>query len=313
MNPKYNIFFNTVEFSELKLAFKSLFKLNFEDEKKIKTFENKFSKLLKYKFSYSFGSGRMCFYNILCAIDAKKGDEIILPAYTCAVVSNAILYKGLKPIYVDISLKDFNQDMDEVIKKISKKTKVIYIQNTYGVDCNIKKLKKISKKKNLIFIEDNTHSLHKSKLSSLKNYFGYFSTDHSKMINTHSGGIVVCDNKKFAKTMKKIQKNTPFLKKFIVLKILITYILEFLFLSPRIFRIGKFAQSVLQKIGLMYYFQDELQLTKPDYYPCRLSSVQAELALLQISKIKKNLNHRRKIVTFLEKNLKWYNFSKKKN
>ena len=36
MSPKYNIFYNTVGFNEFKLAFKSLFKFNFEDEKKLK-------------------------------------------------------------------------------------------------------------------------------------------------------------------------------------------------------------------------------------------------------------------------------------
>ena len=311
MSPKYNIFYNTVGFNEFKLAFKSLFKFNFEDEKKIKKFEKKFAKVLDYKFAFTFATGRMCFYNILSALNVKKGDEIILPSYTCAVVPNALLYKGMKPIYVDISLKNFNQDINEVIKKITKKTKIIYIQNTYGIDCDIKKLKKIEKNFNVSFIEDNTHSMHKSKLSSLKNYYGYFSSDHSKMINTHSGGIVVCNNSKFAKVINKIQKKTPFLSRFIVLRILITYILEFLLLSPRVFSLGRIIQALLIRTGILFYFKDELQLTKPNNYPSRLSSVQAELALLQIAKINKNLSHRRRIASFLESKLKWYNFSKK--
>lgn len=312
ISSKYNIFFNTVGYSELKLAFKYMFNFDYENEKIIKRFEKTFAKVLGYKFAFTFATGRMCFYNILTAIGVKKGDEIILPSYTCAVVPNAILYKRMKPIYVDISLKNFNQDINQVIKKITKKTKIIYIQNTYGVDCDINKLKKIEKKFNISFIEDNTHSIHKSKLSSLKNYYGYFSSDHSKMINTHSGGIIVCNNKAFAKVVSNIQKKTTFLSKYTVLKILITYILEFLLLSPKIFRIGRVIQAILIKVGILFYFKDELQLVKPNNYPARLSSAQAELALLQISKIKKNLAHRRKIATFLESKLKWYNFSKKK-
>ncbi len=312
ISSKYNVFFNTVTYNEIKLAFKYLFSLDYENEKIIKKFERKFAKILGYKFAFTFATGRMCLYNILSAIGVKKGDEIILPSYTCAVVPNAILYKGMKPIYVDISLKNFNQDINQVIKKITKKTKVIYIQNTYGIDCNINKLKKIEKKFNISFIEDNTHSIHKSKLSSLNNYYGYFSSDHSKMINTHSGGIIVCNNKMFAKVISNIQKKTSFLSKYIILKILITYIMEFLLLSPKIFRVGRFIQALLLKVGILFYFKDELQLDKPNNYPSRLSSAQAELALLQILKIKKNLAHRRKIAFFLDSKLKWYNFSKKK-
>ena len=35
----------------------------------------------------------------------KKGDQIILPAFTCTVVPNAIIYAGARPIYVDIEPK----------------------------------------------------------------------------------------------------------------------------------------------------------------------------------------------------------------
>ena len=311
INKKYNIFFNTVSLNEVKIALKALFKLDFKNEKKIKKFEKQFSKILNYKFAFTFGTGRMCLYSILSAINVKKGDEIILPSYTCAVVPNAILYKGMKPIYVDINLKNFNQNTDEIIKKISKRTKIIYIQNTYGVNCDIKKLKKIEKKFNIFFVEDNTHSMHKSKLSNFKNYFGYFSSDHSKMINTHSGGVVVCNNRNFAKKIKSIQNKTPFLSNLNVIRILITYILEYLLLSPKIFKFGRYMQSLLNKLGILFYFKDELQVKKPKNYPLRLSSVQAELGLLQIASLKKNLAHRRRIVSFLDSKIRWYNFPKK--
>tara|TARA_S200000501_G_scaffold276234_2_gene260121 strand:+ start:17360 stop:18586 length:1227 start_codon:yes stop_codon:yes gene_type:complete len=311
INNKYNIFFNTVNFNELKIAIRSLCRLDFRNEKKIKKYENQFSKMLDYKFAYTFATGRMCLYNILSAINVKKGDEIILPSYTCAVVPNAILYKGMKPVYVDIDLKNFNQNIDDMIKKITKKTKIIYIQNTYGIDCDIKKLKNIEKKFDIFFIEDNTHAMHKSKLSTFQNYFGYFSSDHSKMINTHSGGIIVCNSKNFAKKIEKIQACTPFLSRLNVTRILITYILEYLLLSPKIFNFGRYIQSFLTKIGILFYFKDELKLKKPVNYPARLSSAQAELGLSQLANLKQNLAHRRKIASFLDSQLKCYNLPKK--
>ena len=87
----------------------------------LEKFEKLFCKISKSKFSVSFGSGRMALFSILKSMKVKKGDEIILPAFTCSVVPNAIIYAGAKPIYVDISLKDFNLDTNLIEKKLQKK------------------------------------------------------------------------------------------------------------------------------------------------------------------------------------------------
>ena len=64
-----------------------------------------FLKKSKSKYSFEYGSGRMALYSILQTMNIKKGDQIILPAFTCAVVPNAIIYAGARPIYVDIDPK----------------------------------------------------------------------------------------------------------------------------------------------------------------------------------------------------------------
>ena len=72
----------------------------------------------------------MSLYVILDALNIKKNDEIILPAFTCVVVVNALIYRGIKPIFVDINMNDFNIDSSQIEKKITKKTRAIYAQNT---------------------------------------------------------------------------------------------------------------------------------------------------------------------------------------
>ena len=47
-----------------------------------------------------FWKGRVALYAILKAFDVKDGDEVILPAFTCVVVANAVIYLGAKPVYV---------------------------------------------------------------------------------------------------------------------------------------------------------------------------------------------------------------------
>ena len=59
---------------------------------------------------FLYWKGRVALYAILKAMGVKDGDEVIIPAFTCVVVPNAILYLGAKPVYVDISIEDYNTD-----------------------------------------------------------------------------------------------------------------------------------------------------------------------------------------------------------
>jgi perosamine synthetase len=51
---------------------------------------------------YFHYKGRVSLYAILKAMGVGKGDEVIIPAFTCVVVPNPIIYLGAKPVYVDI-------------------------------------------------------------------------------------------------------------------------------------------------------------------------------------------------------------------
>ena len=50
-----------------------------------------------------YWKGRVALYTVLKAMGIGPGDEVVLPAFTCVVVPNAILYLGATPIYVDIN------------------------------------------------------------------------------------------------------------------------------------------------------------------------------------------------------------------
>src|SRR5512147_1714648 len=89
---------------------------------------------------FLYWKGRIALYAVLKAMEVKEGDEIILPGFTCVVVPNAILYLGAKPVYIDISLDNYNFDVAKIESAISDKTKVILCQNTFGLSSNIDKV-----------------------------------------------------------------------------------------------------------------------------------------------------------------------------
>ena len=95
---------------------------------------------------FLFWKGRVGLYAILKALGVSEDDEVIIPAFTCVVVPNAIIYLGAKPVYVDIESSTYNIDIAQVEKAITSKTKVIIAQNTFGLSPNIDALLAIGKK-----------------------------------------------------------------------------------------------------------------------------------------------------------------------
>lgn len=108
---------------------------------------------------FLYWKGRVALYAILKALQINEGDEVIIPALTCVVVPNAIIYAGLKPVYIDVEEATFNMNTSLIESSITKKTKVIICQNTFGLSSNIEQILLIARKYNLLTVEDCTHGL----------------------------------------------------------------------------------------------------------------------------------------------------------
>ncbi|HDK27931.1 MAG TPA: aminotransferase class I/II-fold pyridoxal phosphate-dependent enzyme [Candidatus Atribacteria bacterium] len=159
-------------------------------------FKNKIANYLKINSGhiFLFWKGRVALYAILKAIGIKEGDEIILPAFTCVVAVNPIIYLGAKPVYVDIDPKTYNVNPNKIEEKITPKTKAILAQNTFGLSADLDAICEIAKKYNLYVIEDCAHGFggfYKGKLNGTIADAAFFSTQWNKPFSTGLGGIAV--------------------------------------------------------------------------------------------------------------------------
>lgn len=268
--------------------------------KQIKEYEERFREYLGVKYSFSFGTGRMAFYSILKAMGIKKGDEVILPGYTCVVVPNAVIYCGGKPVYIDIDRKTLNIDASKIEKKITPRTKVIYAQHTFGSFCDMSFITKIAKKHNLQVVEDCSQAFGAEYAGRKLGTFGnaaYFTTEQSKIISTGMGGMAVTNNKELAVKIKQIQDQADFYEEKVVKKIALQIVLYWIFYHPLIYFFGKYILGALRqkKFFLESTTKEEIDGKRPKEYPVRLSNIQAKIGLSQLENIDNNLNHRHKI------------------
>ena len=127
---------------------------NFINGKNVFNFEKSFAKFCNTKYAVGCNSGSDALFLSLKALNLKKNSEVIIPAQTYCSTLFAVIRANLKPVLVDIQNSNPTLSIEDLKKKISKKTTAIIIVHLYGECCNFKKLKKIIKRKKIHLIED---------------------------------------------------------------------------------------------------------------------------------------------------------------
>lgn len=118
---------------------------------------NKISLILSKKNTFFVNSGTSALFLSLKALGIKKGDEVILPNYSCPSLYNQVLNCEAIPVIIDTYKDSFFADMHELLQKITGNTKAIIFNHPFGhYDEGILELKKATV---IPIIEDVTHSI----------------------------------------------------------------------------------------------------------------------------------------------------------
>lgn len=170
----------------------------------VEDLESKFSKLLERPYVLSTSNGTTSIHLSYLALGLKPGDEILVPGFSFLAASNIAVQMGIKPVFVDVDPETWCVTDDEILNKISKKTKAIVPIHTYGNVCDMTKIMEIAKKYNISVIEDCAESLFSKIDGKFSGTFGdinSFSFQATKTITTGEGGMVVTDNEELYNTM----------------------------------------------------------------------------------------------------------------
>ncbi len=171
--------------------------------KKVREFEQKWSKWLNVKYSTFVNSGSSANYisiALLKVINKNKiRNEIIVPSLTWVSDVNSIIMNGYKPVFVDINLTNLSMDIDQVLNKINKRTLAVFITHAQGFNGLNTKLLKTLKRKKIHLIEDVCES-HGAKFKNKKlgsyGLISNFSFYYAHHMTTIEGGMICTNNKK---------------------------------------------------------------------------------------------------------------------
>ncbi|KKQ04268.1 MAG: TDP-4-keto-6-deoxy-D-glucose transaminase, partial [Candidatus Moranbacteria bacterium GW2011_GWF1_36_4] len=88
-------------------------------------------------------------------LNLKPGDEVIVPAFGCAVLASSALWVNAQPVFADVRKDDYGIDPDAVEKKITERTKAIIVAHLFGQPTGgMEKIMQIARRHNLVVIED---------------------------------------------------------------------------------------------------------------------------------------------------------------
>ncbi len=126
---------------------------------KVKAFEDVLSKYCNVKYTVVVSNGTAALH-LASLVLLSRNDKVLTTPNSFLATSNAILYVGAKPIFVDIA-KDGNLDLDLCEEALIKdpSIKAIYAVAFSGHMVNQQKLKYLKKKYGVKILEDCAHAI----------------------------------------------------------------------------------------------------------------------------------------------------------
>jgi perosamine synthetase len=248
-----------------------------------------------------FWRGRVALYAILRALGIGRGDEVIVPAFTCVAVPNAILYAGATPLYVDIDEATYTADPEAVAAAMSRRTRAVLAQNTFGLSSDLDALAAAAEPHEAVVIDDCTHGLggtYKGRPNGAAAHAAFYSTQWSKPISTGLGGIAVTTDAALARELAAIERSArqPSVHDRVLLGAML--LARERVATPRTLHAGRALYRAASRAGVVPGSSSDGELAgtaMPDGFVAGMSSFQARLARRRLATLAAKVERRRAV------------------
>lgn len=172
-----------------------------------KKFELLVSNYLGVKHAVATSSCTTALHLTLHSLGVGNGDEVIIPDFTFPATANAVIQSGAVPKIVDVKRNTFNIDPMKIEEAITNKTKAILIVHVFGMCVEMTQINEIAKKHNLFVIEDSAcaiGSVYKGKKAGNLGDVACFSFHPRKVITTGEGGMITTQDAQLSEKIRRL-------------------------------------------------------------------------------------------------------------
>lgn len=175
----------------------------------VAAFQKEFAAMCGVKHAFAVSNCTTAMHVATQAFGIGPGDEVIVTPNTFIATSLVILKEGATPVYADIDPKTFNIDPAEIAKKVTPKTKAIYVVHYGGQMCDMDPIMEIARKHNLYVMEDCAHTpgaSYKGRKAGSIGHIGCFSFHSLKNMTTcGEGGMITTNCDEFVDPIEKLR------------------------------------------------------------------------------------------------------------
>lgn len=164
--------------------------------RKVLEFEDLVKDSLEVPYALAVNSATSGLHIALLSLGIGNGDEVIVPSFTWVATANVVELCRAKPVFVDIDSHTFNANLEQILFKITDRTKAIIIVHLFGKPFDVGELKS-KLNRDIPIIEDAACALGASingKKCGSMGEIVVFSFHPRKSITTGEGGMVVTSN-----------------------------------------------------------------------------------------------------------------------
>ena len=154
-------------------------------------------------------SGTTALHLALLGYDVGPGDEVITVPFTFIASANSVLYTGARPVFIDISERDFCIDPSLIEAAVTARTKAILPVSLYGQPAEMEAVAEIAERHGLAVIEDAAQA-HGAAIGDRRSGTwgaGTFSFYPTKNMTTGEGGMITTDDGELAERVRLLREH----------------------------------------------------------------------------------------------------------
>ena len=176
----------------------------------VDSFEKSLARRVGSSYGVGVNSGTDALTLALRVAGIKPGDDVITVSHTFVATIEAIIKNGARPVLVDIG-DDYLMDMNQVIWKMTKRTKAIISVHLSGDMCDMSQLVSITDGQQVSIIEDAAQALGATRdgfRAGGGGFAGCFSFYPAKILGTFGdAGAITTDDKDAAERLKMLRNH----------------------------------------------------------------------------------------------------------
>lgn len=176
--------------------------------KYVEMLEEQFAAFCGTTQAVAVASGTAALHVALLALGIGSGDEVIVPDLTYIASANAVTYCGARPVFADVDTLTWTLNPDDVIRKITPRTRAIMAVHLYGHPVDMDPLLELAKAHNLYVIEDaaEAHGAeYKGRRVGSLSDIATFSFYGNKIMTTGEGGMVTTNDHALAQRVRLLK------------------------------------------------------------------------------------------------------------